>query len=254
MENNTLKISNEFKTLYFLPSYNAKIIATGIEQGNSVLLPNSDGKINASSIYNGNTGYIVSSEQLIPLLQIRSNQDYKSDVVATSSLLSKAGTSKKQNEKGFYFTFKNKTDNQYHTAQYIFPEQTVNPTALIDYTKNSLKANKALVKETYKITSEYDYLPAYIAACKSGIQLEVDKTVAEKFSNLMTKICENQVKKEKDITVKSFSSFIHDADKKSNEIISQIRHEKGYENNKTEHAKEFQHTHQKQKKDIERSF
>ena len=184
---------------YFIPAHNAKKILEGFEKGDSPLLPK-NGELLPVAVYNSRTGYILNADTLIPAQIMKQEMGFESNVVSTAFNFKEAGTQRKQGEKGFLFNYKTK-DGQIQTTSYFFGDQAENPQKVMDYAaKNHLKDRKILDGINYEITKAEDYLPAYLAAAKSGMKVQVKPEIVEQFKSEMSHICENEKKSNFDKT------------------------------------------------------
>ncbi len=209
-----------------VPKHTAKLITQGIEDNSLPLLPNKDGKIEVQPIYNANNGWVLNAKDLVPAQITRSKDGYQSNLVATKTSIEKAGTRVKADERGLFYNFKNKEGKFCH-SQYFFAEQLEQPDRIVERAK--IRQPNNLQNETLKIDSAENYLPMYIAACKSGASLEVSPEVAEQFKQNISAVCKNELAKnvEKTQGMPSLSEFLYNADVKANEIVKSVEKEKG---------------------------
>ncbi len=209
-----------------VPKHTAKLITQGIEDNSLPLLPDKDGKIEVRPVYNANNGWLLNAKDLVPAQITRQKAGYESNIVATKNSIDKAGTRVKSGEKGLFYNFKNK-DGEFRHSQYFFAEQLEHPDRLVESAK--IRQPDRLKNETLKIDSAENYLPMYIAACKSGASLEVSPEVAEQFKQSISAVCRNELAKvgEKAQGVQSLNEFLYNADVKANEIVKSVEKEKG---------------------------
>lgn len=210
-----------------VPRHTAKLISQGIEDNFLPLLPNKDGKIEIKPIYNANNGWILNAKDLVPAQITRQKSGYESNIVATKNSIDKAGTRVKSGEKGLFYNFKDK-EGEFRHSQYFFAEQLEHPDRLVESAK--IRQPNKLKNETLKIDSAENYLPMYIAACKSGASLEVSPEVAEQFKQNISAVCKNELAKtpeEKIQDVPSLNELLYNADVKANEIVKSVEKEKG---------------------------
>ncbi len=210
-----------------VPRHTAKLINQGIEDNSLPLLPGKDGKIEITPIYNANNGWVLNAKDLVPAQITRQKAGYESNIVATKNSIDKAGTRVKSGEKGLFYNFKNQ-EGEFRHSQYFFAEQLEHPDRLVESAK--IRQPNKLQKETLKIDSAENYLPMYIAACKSGAGLEVSPEVAERFKKNISAMCKNELAKtpaEKTPGLPSLNEFLYNADVKANEIVKSIEKEKG---------------------------
>lgn len=219
-----------------VPKHSAKLIMQGMEDNSLPLLPDKDGKIEIKPVYNANTGFVLNAKDLVPAQIARQNAGYESNIVATKSSVDRAGTRIKKGEKGLFFNFKNAAGEFGH-SQYFFAEQLENPERLAESTR--IRQPQNLVGETMRIDSAENYLPLYIAACKSGASLVVTPDVVEQFKQNLSTVCKNELAKtnaEKTPGVPSLNDVLFNADVKANDIIKSVEKEKGlvHQNKKNE--------------------
>lgn len=229
---------------YWIPNQNAKIIKEAIENGTAPFLPDQSGNLSAKAIYNGNTGFCLNAKELIPLQITRGE---KSDIVATFSTISKAGTKIREGEKGLFYNFK-RDDGSIGGAQFFFPEQAENPEAVKKITEKKIE-RKFKTNTIIEITSSdpEEYLANYVAACKSGASVKVSSEVAKEFTEKFAPLLNNQLAKgaERDKEMDTLGQFMFKVDVHANKINTEMFAQK-----KKEHQKSQT---QEKKQEMERS-
>ncbi len=233
MDTQTLKPSqNEWFGIYAI-KHNAKLIKESLENENSPLLPDKNGTLKAVPITNANTGWVLNAKDLIPAQLTREKAGYKSTVVGTKNSMDKSNNTVLENEKGLTFNFSGQ-DGKVHGSSYFFPEQTLYPEKLIEFSekqsKSKLKLQNELSNETIKINSASEYLPAYLASAKSGATIQVTPEVAAQFKQNMLEICNNELVKssaQKNPAIPKLSDIMFESDKKGLELIQSVKKERG---------------------------
>lgn len=224
----------------FVPKHTAKLIKSGIENGNAPFIPADfqrkddvtfSGQISPKLIFNANTGYALDTKDLIPAQLEKAARGYESNAVGTYLTMQNASTSIKQDEKGIWYNFKGK-DGEYHHSAYYFAEQTEHPEKFSEFAQKNFKQPQRLSNETIKIDSPEvtDYLGAYVAASKSGAKVEVSPEVAEKFKQNILAVCDNELKRtnaERNPSIPKLNDLLFNADKKANELVKSIEKERG---------------------------
>ncbi len=216
----------------YVSKHTAKLIKESLENEKSPLMPDENGIVKATPITNANTGWCLNAKDLIPAQLTRLNGGYESTVVGTKQTMDKSSNSVQENQVGLFFNFKGQ-DGEYHHSAYFFPEQTLYPANLIDFSEKQSKKNaklqQVLSNETIKVENAKDYLPAYIASAKSGAKLEVSPEVASEFKNNMLPICNNELTKttaEKNPNISKLSDVMFEADKKALDLIQSVKKER----------------------------
>lgn len=214
----------------YVPKHTAKLIKAGIENGTAPFIPQ-NGQIDSTLIYNANTGFALSAKDMIPVILVKAEKGYESNVVGTKKSFDNAGTQIKADEKGVFYNFKG-DDGEFHHSAYFFPEQSAEPGKLNEFAQKNFKNLQNLKGETIKISSPAvtEYLGAYIAACKSGAKVEVSPEIAEKFKANIIAVSENELKRtnaEKNPEIPKLSDLLLNIDKKATEIIKNREKELG---------------------------
>ena len=241
---------------YFIPAHNAKKILEGFKKGDSPLLPK-NGELSPVAIYNSRTGYILNADTLIPAQIMKQEMGYESNVVSTAFNLKDAGTQRKQGEKGLMFNYKTK-DDRFQTSSYFFGDQAENPQKVAEFAaKNHLKDKKILDGISYEVKSADDYLPAYLAAAKSGMKVTVSPEITEQFKANMTAICENQklaeYDKNKDKSLPKLNEYLYQCDRKSVDLVHEVAASHNIELPKKKEPEQKNEQKKEQKRD-ERKF
>lgn len=241
---------------YYIARQKAKLIKDGIENGSAPFLPNQNGQLNPILITNANTGMALNAKELIPAVLIKNKNNYQSNVVGTYGIANKLETSIKDNEKGIGKIFQG-SDGENHLSSFFFAEQMKNPERLLELASQNAKWEQRLSNETFKIESPEitEYLGTYVAACKSGANVEVSPEVAEKFKTNILAVTENELKRtaaEKNPNIPKLSDLLFNADVKGFEIIKNREKELGIEP-KSEQRQEKKHE-RKQERSQSMSF
>lgn len=226
---------DQIKNLSFngalLAKHNAKLIQTAVENGTAPFLPDSQGKINPVPVYNLNTGFIVPDENLVLLQMKQKEMGFASNVVGTFNTIQEAGTEiggKMSEGYGTHYVFKN-SKNEFSVGTFYFPEETKAPEKVLELNKK-IKYPQKLQDKSFEIKDVQSYLPAYFAACKSGISLTVSPEVTEQFkSELLTVIKNDLSVKNKNPEIPSTKSYFSNADYKSSAVIAAVKENKPVE-------------------------
>ncbi len=223
----------------YVPKKIAELILKGIEDNFCPLFPDKNGVITPHAIYNASTGFILNAKDLIPAQIIRKNNGYESDVVCTWKTANRFKTQIKAKEKGLSYNFQT-ADGEYHHAMYFFAEQLQHPKKVLENAK--INRQSKLKGEVFKINSVEDYLPSYLAACRSGAKVEVEKDVAEDFKRQFTLVCKNEsnrnLRDKPDLNIQTLHQILFDADKKAVVLVQNREKELGL-NQKPKYEKTF---------------
>lgn len=211
-----------------VPRHTAKLISQGIEDNSLLLLPDKDGKIEIKPIYNANNGWILNAKDLVPAQITRQKAGYESNIVATKTSIDKAGTRVKSGEKGLFYNFKDK-EGEFRHSQYFFAEQLEHPDRIVENAK--IRQPNKLQNETLKIDSAENYLPMYIAACKSGASVAVSPEVAEQFKQNISAVCKNELAKTPEEKIQGVPSlnelFFTTLMSRRTRLLSQLKRKRG---------------------------
>jgi hypothetical protein len=204
---------------YLVSQHTARQILDGIKKNNLPFLPNEKGVLETKPIYNASTGFMLNAKELFPVMMTQKEKGYASNVVYGYNAVNNAGTRIRKNEKGVFYNFIDK-DKNYRHAAFFFPEQTENP----EKCNASIRQQNLLSDQTLKIENVDDYLPKYLAACKSGAKVVVEPQIAEEFKENLAKIAtQERIHNSEKILNKVF----FEADKKSSEIVKGIQSQLG---------------------------
>lgn len=227
---NGVKAQNEVSQNYFWVSkQNAKTILAGMENQTAGFCLDKSGKLNPTPIYDANTGYCLNGVSLLCGQIIKNQNGFENNIVGTYTTFNNSNNSKLAEKKreGIPVLWTNK-DGVLRFKEYYFSEQTEHPERLTELSKN-IKKGHDLSKETVAVNTAEDFLPAYIAASKSGLNISVSPEVLNQFNENFKAVCENELKgKNKDLTIPKFTEYVFQADRKSIDIIKSIATEKGY--------------------------
>ena len=204
----------------YVPKHSAKILLESMDSGNCPLLPDSNCKLIIDPIYNVNTGRVLNGKDLIPAQVTKVQHGYESKFVATKLSIESSKTTVKQGEKGLFYNWQDE-NGKFHHSSYFFADQTSNPENILDKGNKQLRKDERLVGKTLQIDSVENYLPMYLAACRSGADVTVSKEIAAAFEETFKLICKNELATQgKNKEIQPLNSFIYDADKKSLAVIN----------------------------------
>ena len=214
----------------YVPKHTAKLVKAGIENASAPFLPK-NGHVSPMLIVNANTGYALEAKDLIPVSLERAAKGYESAAVGTFNTAAKAHTRIKEGEQGVWYNFKG-ADGEFHHAAYFFAEQTLQPERFSQFAQQNTRQQQRLTGAVISVTSPEpaDYLAAYVAACKSGAQVEVSPKAAELFKQNMLDICNNELVRtnaEKNPRIPKLNDVLFAADKKANELVKSLEKERG---------------------------
>ena len=215
---------------FWIPRHNAKVIKRGFEENKAPFLPDPSGNIKVDPIYNAASGYCLPANRLIPVQFAKMENGYESNVVATRTSIGAMENTLKENEKGVFYNFKDET-GEIHTASLFFPEQTQDPQAMLNATRDKIMPATSLKDVSMVIASSEpkEYLGTYMAACKSGMKLSVDPQIAEEFKTKLMPVLENEMKEpeKRNKEIPGLSHVLFEADKRGTEIVKTLERENG---------------------------
>ena len=219
---------------YWIPRHNAKVMKQGLEENKAPFLPDSTGVIKVEPVYNLATGYCLPANRLIPVQFAKMEKGFNSNVVATRTTINGMENSINENEKGVFYNFKDE-QGEIHTSSLFFPEQTQNPAAFLEASKEKIQQKTNLKDVSMVIASSEpkEYLGTYMAACRSGMKLSVDPQIAEEFKTKLMPTLENDLKKqeERNKEIPTLSNLLFDADKRATEITRTLSQSQAPEQN-----------------------
>ena len=220
---------NEFNG-FWIPHHKAKVMKQGLEENKAPFLPDATGNIKAEPIYNMATGYCLPANRLIPVQFAKMEKGYNSNVVATRTTITGMENALNENEKGVFYNFKDE-QGEIHTSSLFFPEQTQNPAAFVEASKDKIQQMDNLkdVSMVIATSDPKEYLGTYMAACRSGMKLSVDPQIAEEFKAKIMPTLENDIleSSKRDKNLPSLSNLLFEADKRGSEICKTLAAENG---------------------------
>ena len=229
---------------YFIACQRANLIKNGLENETAPFLPKDIrtrtaadggitfvGQLSPQPIFHATSGMPLDAKEMIPAILLKTERGFESNVVGSYGTMKKAQTAIKKGEKGVGHLFQGK-DKQNHSANYYFPEQTKQPELLQDYAQKNMKWEQRLSNETFQITSPEieEYLGTYVAACRSGANVEVSSDIATQFKEKMLAVCDNELKRTsavRDPAIPKMSDLLFNANIKAVEICKNREKELG---------------------------
>lgn len=187
----TLEVKKANMAGYQNSKNNAIMIKQSIEKGKAPFLPDENGIITPVPIYNAKTGFLMANKDLIPLAIIKQEKGYQSSMVGTSKFALESDTHSKENEKPYYYTFKDRDTGTFRSGSVFFADQMEDSKKFEQSASEKVQSqsNKNLV--TIEINNKDEYLAKYIAGCKTGVFLSVSPEVAKDFQKEMSEYCDN---------------------------------------------------------------
>lgn len=247
-EKEQLSTKNAFSE-YYIQLHNVKVLKEAVENGTAPFLPNSNGVIDTNPIYNLNNGICVNDMNLLLLKCKQAEMGITSNVVGTHHTLQSLKTAPASKDKGLSYVWRD-DDKKYHTARYYFPEDLKEPEKMQEKSFK-VKFPQKLNNQTISVTKGSDYLPAYFAACESGLKLNVSKEVIEEFKKEFIAVAANNLEKkndkEKEIKnmIPSLRSYCVNADITAKEIIKKAYGNENKAEQKQAPQKQIQHDRKK---------
>lgn len=215
----------------FVALQRAKLMKDGITNNTAPFIPQNGETLSPEPIYNAKFGVPLEARTMIPAALLKSQNGFKSNVVASYYTSQEAKTAIVKDSKGVGNLYQG-SDGEFHSSNYYFADQMEQPEKLQDFANKNMKWQKRLTNETLKAESPElsDYLASYLAAARGGAKLEVSPEVAEQFKANMLAVCENEMKPYqamKDKSLPKLSDVFNEADKKSYSILKNREKELG---------------------------
>ena len=171
---------------------------------------------------------MLSAKELLPVQLTKQEKGYQGNAVGTYNTMGKAETRVKEGEKGVWYNFKGQ-DGEFHHAAYFFAEQTEHPERFNDFAQKNSKQQSVLNGTAFTISSVQDYLPMYLAACKSGAKVSVSPEIAGQFKADMLSVCNNELAHSfnKSPDIPKLNDMLFAADKLANDLIKSTEKQLG---------------------------
>lgn len=238
---------------YYINLHNIKTLKEAVENGTASFLADSNGKVNTAPIYNANNGVCLGNIDLLIVKEHQKNLETNCDYVGTFKTQEKLGLQPAGKKVGCSYVWKEADKKVYHDAKFYFPIEFTEPDK---FTKEAFKVQfpPRLTDKTFKVENGADYLPAYYAACESGLNIEVSQKALEEFKTEFVSIAENNLKRSQNQNPEisaSLRDYCIKADIKAKDIIKSFNVSK--EQKKEQKVEKQQSNTQKPKaKKIER--
>lgn len=213
----------------------AEKVKEGLEKGTSPLLPNANGQIKPERIINSATGFPLGGKSLVDALVAKAENGFKSNVVTTFNIANDAKTGiQKGTHQAFSVAFVDKKTGVTHDANYFFADQTQDPAKIMDVVNKKGVNLLNTPNEVLKVNSVDEYMPAFIAASKTGATVEVSPEIAQGVKEKLISLAETSSKyaNQREENAPTLSNYLFAADQSANKIFSAINAKYGQAQNK----------------------